>query len=186
MASKNQNAHTLTLGDVKRLGAALLDIADRYPTGFVTEIDFYPLVIAFLSWKLAGLKAEARGGEGTEAVDFKVTRTTNPAYLELAVAPRVLGDLEADVPKAFPNKTQLYATQNASELNKLSSLGGATKGRFLLLLDLRKKPHDVQDLRNKYEAAAKEMSGSNGVRVVYIHRDKQSCADFLIKNPAKK
>ncbi|MCC7541189.1 MAG: hypothetical protein IT379_33530 [Deltaproteobacteria bacterium] len=185
MVAKNQNAHTLTLDDVKRLGAALLDVADRYPTGFVTEIDFYPLVIAFLSWKLAGLKAEARVGGGT-AVDFKVTRTTNPAYLELAVAPRILGDLEAEVPKAFPNKTQLYATQNASELNKLSSLGGATKGRFLLLLDLRKKPHDVQELRNLYNAAAKKMSGSNGVRVVYVHRDKQSCADFLIKKPVKK
>jgi hypothetical protein len=85
-ATKPQNTATLTLGNVKSLAKALIDVADRYPTAFVTETDFYPLVVAFLSWNLKGLETEAPVG-GREAIDFKLAKTTNPAYLELAVAP---------------------------------------------------------------------------------------------------
>jgi hypothetical protein len=221
---KRSPSHTLTLKNVKELAASLIDVADRYPKIFVTEVDFYPLVIAFLSWKLKGLRAEAPL-EGGQAVDFKVQGTTNPAYLELAVAPRALGDMEAVLdavrlgfttfareegpldeddagelvqsierklrsvkgPLKLPDKTQLYASVNESELKKLSTLGGATKGRFLLLLDLRRDGHDVASLTKNYMATAKKLPGSEGIRVVYAHRAAApSFENFLVRKPAKK
>jgi hypothetical protein len=146
------NYKTLTLGAVKRLASSLIEVADRYPRLFVTEVDFYPLVVAVLSLELKGLQAEAPL-EGGQAVDFKVRGTTNPAYLELAVAPRAMGDIESvldavrvvgrglgkpgeldaddamDLVEAtakrlrqtdgsigLPDKTQLYASVNETEL----------------------------------------------------------------------
>ncbi len=169
-AKKKANSATLTLANVKSLAGALIDVADRYPTTFITERDFYPLVVAFLSWKLNGLQAEASVG-GREAIDFKIAKTTNPAYLELAVAPRVLGDVEAPSRRALPNKTQLYASANESELNKLSKQGKGTKGRFLLLVDLRKKPHTEVELEKNYRPFEKTLTGPNPVKIVYAHRD---------------
>lgn len=168
-STKKIESGTLTLANVKSLGRAIIDVADRYPTRFRTEIDFYPIVVAFLSWKLPGLKTEFPVGS-KKAIDFKVTGTTNPAYLELALAPRVLGDLEDPPDAPHPKKTQLYASQNLSELRKLAKLGGATKGRFLLLVDLRKTAHGDGVLKKKYDAAAKKLSGTQIVNVVYIHR----------------
>lgn len=175
---------TLTLGDVKALGSALVEVADRYPTRFLTEIDFYPLVVAFLAWKAPELSAEFPVGN-KRAIDFKVHGTSNPAFLELAVAPRVLGDLELDQPKKFPNKTQLYATQNRSELRKLSKEGGATKGRFLLLVDLRADVHDVSSLKKKYKAEQPKLPGGEVVNVVYVHRSLADAVNIKLKNSAK-
>jgi len=175
---KKPSYATLTLANVKALAASLMEVADRYPTTFRTEVDFYPLVVAFLSWKLRGLRAEAPA-DGKQAIDFKVGGTTNPAYLELAVAPRALGDLESTKTK-LPNKTQLYATANESEMKKLSTRGGGTKGRFLLLVDLRKTPH--KDLEAKYQTIAKKLPGGNLVNVVYAHRALKKCEVYKIKN----
>ncbi len=154
---------------------------DRYETAFRTERDFYPLVVSFLYWELKGLQAEAGAG-GRRAIDFKIGKTTNPAYLELAVAPRVLGDVERGPSGTLPNKTQLYASQNKSELEKLSK-AGAVKGRFLLLIDLRNAAHPAQDLRDDYTAAAKSLSGSQIVNVVYAHRSLTTPIAMKVQRP---
>lgn len=195
--------YTLKRSDVKALAGALIEVADRYPTQFVTERDFYPLVEAFLFEPPRQLRAEFRVGGGREAIDFKVSGTTNPAFLELAVAPRVLLDVEAVLPiledsvvdddfegvvdhvrRILPDKTQLSRSANAPELRKLSRQGGATKGRFLLLLDLRYHPHDHDDLREQYQEFAAQLPGPETVRVVYAHRrDAPDFYDFPVTKP---
>jgi hypothetical protein len=81
-----------------------------------------------------------------------------------------LGDLEATGTAKIPAKTQLYASVNESELKKLSEQGAGTKGRFLLLIDLRKEPHTEAALEKNYRPFEKKLTGANPVKIVYAHR----------------
>ena len=169
---------SLTIPDTKALGQALIDVADAYPTRFLTETDFYPLVVAYLRGRVPALKTEAIVVGGS--VDFRVGGP-NPALLELAVAPRELRDGRQDNLK-FPGHSkapQLHASQNKTELKKLRTVPQSqAKNRYLLLLDFR-GTLDVKKLKASYAATAAKMAPSrNAIRVVYVSRDR--ACDFAI------
>ena len=181
--AKKQETRTLTLEQVKQLGKTLLRIGDRYPILCRTESDFYPLVGAFLDQHFPGLEAEASVDKGE--IDFKIAKTTNPAYLELAVTPRQLVDYAQSVAKP-KRATALYAPLNKTELVKLSGLTQAkAKGRFLLLIDLQKEPHDFDGLKESYQKLQPEM-GVNIMNVVYVCRGKEPRTFPLAKPKATK
>lgn len=186
MTSKAKKAYPkkydgLTIDLAKKLGRMLLEISDKYPLFFRTETDFYPLVFAYFHLDFPGIRAEFAHQLGR--IDFKFGGTTNPGYLELAVAPRALGDLER--PRKAPPKTELYATKNSTELKKLSALPQSkAKQRVLLLVDLRKDPHDIESLTEQYLAEGKKLDIENTVNVIYVHRDRKK-ADKIIVSRAK-
>lgn len=163
----------LTIADVLGLGRALIETANLYPTRFLTERDFFPLVAAYLNGRVPALKAEVAAEGGT--IDFHL-KGANPTWLELAVQPRALCD------KNFPElpfaghrfKNTLYASQNRAELRKLMQEPQG-KTRFLLLVDLS-VGYDVEKLKAGYQREARELEGGTSVRVVYTAQN--SAADF--------
>ncbi len=82
---------SLTLEDVKALGAALIDVADLYALQYRTERDFFPLIVAYLHGRVPKVTTEF-GKAKYGRVDFRIGGH-NPALLELAVAPRALADI---------------------------------------------------------------------------------------------
>lgn len=158
---------SLTLKDVEALGKALIEVADKFPAHFLTERDFFPLVTAYLSGRVPNLVAEVAVQDGN--VDFRLGNT-NRALLELAVAPRELRDAKRSN-LAFPGHgaaTQLYASQNGSELKKLFSVPQSqAKNRYLLLLDFRDS-HDINKLKESYRKIAKKLKRNGPVRVFYV------------------
>lgn len=177
MAKKNSQtmpstSRQCTTDDVKQLGAALIDIADQYPTRFLTERDFFPLVVAYLHGRFPGVSAEHAVANG--AIDFRLGGM-NPSVIELAVAPRALQDA-AFTDLHFPghaNAPQLYATQNKTELKKLGAMPQTkAKRRYLILLDFR--AFDQGDMKAKYEEQAGKLGLKNPVCVVHVSRSATS------------
>lgn len=101
-------------------------------------------------------------------IDFRVGGT-NPSVIELAVAPRQIGDLIRPT-TVFPGHaaaTQLYASQNRTEIVKLNAIPfSQAKTRYMLLLDFRGFDSDV--LFSKYENLANSVGISNPVAVVHV------------------
>ena len=89
MATAPSAHKKLTISDVMGLGRALVDTANLYPTQFLTERDFFPVVVMYLNGRVPGVTAEVAATEGT--IDFRLTGP-NPIWLELAVQPRALSD----------------------------------------------------------------------------------------------
>lgn len=172
----------LTINDVKELGVALIRVADLYPTQFLTERDFFPLVFAYLSGRVPGIAREVQSKQGV--VDFRIGGT-NPTWLELAVQPRQLSDKNYAA-QHFPGHSTvntLYAGQNRTELTKLMhEHKGAT--RFLLLLDLSGK-YDFESLVQSYRDAGIKIAGTHPVRVVYVTRDSSKIGHFLVPKTKK-
>lgn len=168
MASAPTPAHKiLSIADVIALGGALIAVSDLYPTRFLTERDFFPLVVAYLTGRVPALKTEASTTHGR--VDFHL-KGTNPTWLELAVQPRTLIDKNY-TSIVFPghnSKTSLYAGQNKSELKKLMSESKG-KTRFLLLLDLH-GGYNLTTLEAGYKTEAAKNKNGKSVRVVYVSR----------------
>jgi hypothetical protein len=168
---------SLTIEDVEELGAILLKLADDYPLQFRTEKDFFPLVRVFLEGRVPSVAAEV--GASNKKIDFRIGGP-NPALLELAVAPRALTDPNCPDVK-FPGHnqtTQLYASANKAELDKLRVVPQAqAKNRYLLLLDLG-KGHDTAKLRIGYDKQAPRATGSSPIRVVYVGRQRR--VDFRV------
>ncbi len=158
-----------TIPDIEQLGAALIEVADRYPTRYLTERDFFPLIVAYLHGRFPGVSAEHAVDEG--AIDFRLGGT-NPSAIELAVAPRMLAD-SFFTTLHFPGHgkaTQLYATQNRTELKKLGAMPQSkAKMRYLLLLDFR--GFDQVEMRRKYEAEGRSLKLQNPVCVLHVSRD---------------
>lgn len=172
MTAKNTSVKDWALfktQDVVDLGEALMAVGDRYPTRFLTERDFFPLVIAYLHGRVPKVKPEARVRNGQ--VNFRIGQK-NGALVELAVAPRQLRDPNADDVQ-FPghkNATQLSAAQNESELRKLGAEPQSrAKKRYLLLVNFQRNA-DLDDLRAQYEKAADKVVIKNPVAVVYVAR----------------
>ena len=144
----------MTIADVLGLGRALIETANLYPTRFLTERDFSPLVAAYLNGRVPSLKAEVAAKGGT--IDFHL-KGANPTWLELAVQPRALCD------KNFPTlafsghrfKNNLYGSQNKAELRKLMHEPKG-KTRFLLLVDLS-VGYDTDRLRAGYQREASKL-----------------------------
>jgi hypothetical protein len=62
--SPSTNSRQCTTSDVEQLGAALIEVADQYPTRYLTERDFFPLVVAYLH---AGSLGSARSTPSSRA-----------------------------------------------------------------------------------------------------------------------
>lgn len=154
--------------DVSQLGTALIDVADQYPTRFLTERDFCPLVAAYLHGRFPGVSAEHAVKSG--AIDFRIGGT-NPSVIELVVASRKLRDA-GYTELRFPGHktgTQLYPTQNTSELKKLGAVPQSqAKLRYLLLLDFW--GFDQDKLKSKYQQQAGKLGLANPVCVVHASR----------------
>jgi hypothetical protein len=166
----------LTIDDVTALGRTLIRVSDLYPTKFLSERDFFPLVVAYLTGRVPALTAEvaAKGGR----VDFQL-KGTNPTWLELVVQPRILADKNCPA-LVFPGhnaKTSLYAGQNPTELKKLMAEPKG-KTRFLLLVDLH-GGYDIAKLKAGYSVEAKKIKKGKPVRVVYVSRS--GSAHFLAR-----
>jgi hypothetical protein len=56
----------LTIADVLDLGRALINTANIYPLSFVTEKDFFPLVVAYLTGRVPALKTEVSTEEACQ------------------------------------------------------------------------------------------------------------------------
>lgn len=119
MPKRKQDGRHCRIRDVEELGKALIAVADEYPTRFLTEKDFFPLVRAYLHGRFPGVESEHRVKSG--AIDFRIGGT-NPSLLELAVAPRALAD-KCHAEQKFPGHgaaPQLCVSQNSPELRKLA------------------------------------------------------------------
>jgi len=170
---------SLTIEDVCTLGSALIEIADLYPLTYRTERDFFPLVLAYLHGRVPCTQTEVGATNGK--IDFRIGGP-NPAVLELAVAPRALSDPDHP-PQTFPGHkltTQLYASQNRTELQKLKKIPQTkAKNRYLLLLDLR-GAHDFVKLKAGYETQLPRFSGGSAVRAVYVKRNQTPAKHFVL------
>lgn len=168
----------LSIADVTDLGRALINVANSYPTRYLTERDFFPLVITYLTGRIPTLAAEAASSEGV--IDFQL-KGTNPTWLELAVQPRTIVDVNCPSVK-FPGhsaKNALYASQNRPELRKLM-LEPKGKTRFLLLLDLTGK-YDSSSLKLAYQAEVKKIKKGKSIRIVYVSQDSTKDCHFVAK-----
>lgn len=167
----------LTIDDVVGLGQALMEVAYWYPTRFLTERDFFPLVMAYLSGRIPYLNREVAATEGV--VDFRIGGN-NPTWLELAVQPRQLIDVNNKTLR-FPGHSavnSLYAGQNKTELGKLMKQPTGTT-RFLLLLDLTGR-YDLKALVAGYKQLGKSIGGRFPVRVIYVTIDPKRTIHFLV------
>lgn len=169
----------LTIADVQDLGRVLINVANFYPTRYLTEKDFFPLVVTYLTGRIPSVDAEVASSEGV--IDFQL-RGNNPTWLELAVQPRTIVDANCPDVK-FPghkSKTSLYASQNRPELRKLM-LHPTGKTRFLLLLDLTGK-YDCASLKLGYQSEAKRVKKGKSIRVIYASQDPTKDCHFVAKS----
>jgi hypothetical protein len=171
-AHKGNSHKSLTKEIVSALGTFLVELADKYPLTFLTEQDFYPAVVAYLYERVPSVTTEVGVEKGL--VDFR-TGGDNPGLLELAVAPRRLHD--PDHPDLeFPghgDATQLYASQNTAELDKLKVVPQAqAKNRYLLLLDIQRK-HDFSKLMKQYLKTLPQDGTASAIQVCYVKRGDQ-------------
>jgi hypothetical protein len=165
----------LTIADVQGLGRVLINVANLYPTRFLTERDFFPAVVTYLTGRIPSVDTEVASSEGT--IDFQL-KGNNPTWLELAVQPRTLVDSNCPTVR-FPghiHRNALYASQNRPELRKLmQAKTGVT--RFLLLVDLTGK-YDVTALKAGYRAEVKKLKKGKAVRVIYSSQDSSNDGHF--------
>ncbi len=181
MASVEKPAkhRSLVISDVEDLGQLLVRMADAYPLQYRTERDFLPLVRVFLEGRVPSVVPEV--GSSNKKVDFRIGGT-NPAVLELAVAPRALIDPNWPGLKfaGHTQSTQLYASQNKTELNKLGSVPKTrARNRYLLLLDLG-RGLDLKKLKKGYVAACPKNGKCEPIRVVYSGRRKGDSIHFQV------
>jgi hypothetical protein len=177
--AKAPNAHKkLKIEDVMQLGRMLVNVSNSYPTRFLTERDFFPLVEAYLSGRVPSLQPEVQLKGGV--ADFRVGGP-NDTWLELAVQPRQLQDANNQL-LHFPGhsaKNALYPGEkaNGKELRKLMNEPKG-KTRFLLLVDLA--GYDFTKLKKLYLAAGKRLRGLKPVRVVYVAQDPAKDTHFKV------
>lgn len=168
----------LTISDVQELGRVLVEVANLYPTSFLTERDFFPLVVAYLTGRIPSVQTEVASSDGV--IDFQL-KGNNPTWLELAVQPRNL--IDANCPEVkFPGhkfRNALYASQNRPEFRKLMCVKTGTT-RFLLLIDLTAK-YDCDALKLGYQSEAKKNKKGKTIRVVYSSHDANKDCHFVVK-----
>jgi hypothetical protein len=170
----------LTISDVCDLGRTLIDISNRYPTTYLTERDFYPLVVAYLTGRVPDFSTEVSVRHGN--IDFHL-KGPNPTWLEIAVQPRQMQD-KHNMDVEFPGhkqKNSLYPSANSSELRKLVQPSPA-KTRFLLLVDLT-GAYDPGKLKEAYESYSlmRKPKHPVSVRVVYCAQKLPDDFHFLFK-----
>ncbi len=168
----------LNIQDVQQLGRVLVHVANVYPTRFLTERDFFPLVVTYLTGRLPSVVPEVASSEGI--IDFQL-KGNNPTWLELAIQPRRI--IDPNFPNVlFPGHNRanaLYASQNRSELKKLM-FAPTGKTRFLLLVDLV-GTYDPNTLKSAYRAEGKKNKKGQAIRVVYSSQDSSMDTHFVVK-----
>jgi hypothetical protein len=168
----------LNIQDVQQLGRVLIDVSNLYPTRFLTERDFFPLVVTYLTGRLPSVIPEVASSEGV--IDFQL-RGNNPTWLELAVQPRQI--IDPNSPHVlFPghnHKNSLYASQNRPELKKLM-YAPTGKTRFLLLIDLV-GTYDPATLKTAYQSEGAKNKTGQSIRVVYSSQDSAKDTHFAVK-----
>lgn len=182
---RDRTTQALTIEAVKELGRMLIEVGAQYPLRYVTEMDHYPLVIAYLHGRAPLAKPEVRQTNNPGRIDFRVGGR-NPVNLELAMTSRNLADLDDPDLKGPRTSSQLYPSENASELRKLSQFKPSeSRANFLLLVDNQNERHDVKDLERLYKEwvqkdKVKKELGDAPVRVVYVPRVGEAY-DFLVR-----
>jgi hypothetical protein len=138
-------------------------LANQYkPKDHHREMGYDGLLFGFLEAQFGMIKRQHRIFIGTsrrpKRLDFR-QGGTRPVVIELAVR--------------TPARNEIYGSQNASEISKLTRQRKAS-ARYLLLFDLSKRdPMDLEDLWNSYRT----VNGGVGkfkrmpVRVIYVHPD---------------
>lgn len=172
------NHRSLTIEMAKDMARTLVRVADIFPLNFITERDFYPLVHTYLSERLPDISSEHSVKAGQ--IDFR-TGGTNPALIELAVAPRAFQDASRPSLRmpGSGSTPQLYASQNRPELRKLFFTNARYANRYLFLIDLR-GDYDYENLRQKYLQAARQVMRKDGaVSVIYARHD--LCNRFVLQ-----
>lgn len=161
---KPANHKILTIQDVIELGQTLIAVANQYPTRFLTERDFFPLVVTYLTGRVPSLKTEVCTKSGR--IDFHL-KGNNPTWLELAVQPRMLVDKKNPDVRFSGHAAMgcLHASQNRPELRKLIK---EPKGRtrFILLVDFH-GGYKLNGLKENYGKEASKFTGRS-VRVIYV------------------
>jgi hypothetical protein len=168
----------LTIEDVQQLGRVLIDVSNLYPTRYLTERDFFPLVVTFLTGRLPSVVPEVASTEGV--IDFQL-KGNNPTWLELAIQPRKI--IDPNSPRVvFPghnHKNSLYASQNRPELRKLM-FAPIGKTRFLLLVDLV-GTYDPGSLKSSYQIEGKKNKNGQSIRVIFSSQDSSKDTHFVVK-----
>lgn len=173
----------LNIVDVIQLGKMLIEVSNSFPTRFLTERDFFPLVVAYLTGRVPSLQPEVQLNGGV--ADFRLGGS-NDTWLELAVQPRQLRDAN-NLSLHFPGhaaKNALYPSEkaNGKELKKLMCEPKG-KTRFLLLVDLA--GYDFDKLKKLYLKAGKKIVGLKSVRVVYVAQDLAKATHFKVSPGSK-
>jgi hypothetical protein len=144
------------------IGREVVDLVSDYHGGPKREMLIDPVLYALLRTKYARVTrqyhAHLPNAQRPPRIDFRVGGT-NPVLIEVAVRP--------------PHGTsELYGSQNASELRKLTRFSNQrAKLRALLLIDLHGSPHDFAALQATYDKvnAGRGKFTRHPVQIVYVH-----------------
>lgn len=160
----------LTIQAIKQAARDVLKLLSEYKGGNVPsrEMLIDPVLYALLLGRNEKIKRQhpiSGKKKKPKRIDFR-SGGTNPVMLEFAVRPPAGGG-------------QLYGSQNASELRKLTKVSQTqARTRVLLLLDLCPEPLKVDNLRATYSQvnSGPGKFKRHSVRVIYVHREVD--ADF--------
>lgn len=149
----------MTIKDITHAGAEVLRMLDDYKgVASQGELGADRVLFGLLQGRFRHMSRQHRVRAGR--IDFRFG-TSNPVVIEFAFrAPR-------------DPRTRLFASQNRSELRKLTRVRPATaRMRVLLLLDRSKHPIPEDTLRKGYDEAHAGVGRfqRHTVRVIYVHK----------------
>lgn len=149
--------------EIAQAALTVMQLLAHYSNAPHREMLVDPALYAFLEARFERMRRQIpiQVGASQKRIDFR-HGGTNPVAIEFAVRPPNGGG-------------QLYGSQNASELRKLSRLPQTkAKLRALLLMDLHATPHARQNLESTYDQVV--LGPGNYVRkpvsVIYVHRNR--------------
>lgn len=158
----------MTIADIIQAALEILALADNYrhDPRATREMRMDPLVLAYFQGRFGSMARQhhvrVHRGNRSKRIDFR-HGTHNPVVIELAVRPRY-------------GAGEMYGSQNSPELRKLCRVvPSQARTRVLLLLDLKRSPIDKVNLKATYDSlhAGRGRFTRHGVRVVYVHKERQ-------------
>jgi hypothetical protein len=170
----------LAIKRVKRLGRSLIAAADCYPTCYLTERDFYPLVIAFLNGAGIPCKREFQIESGG-VIDFR-TGGTNPGLLELVVVPRQFTDKHCTGLQisGHSQKTQSQPSATEPEITKLVKHTSRMAIRCLLIVNFG---HQINAQKMAKQYLNKWPANGNHPKVVVAVVSRTHAFHFNVAGP---
>jgi hypothetical protein len=155
------------IADVRSAALEIVGPICKHKACSFSEAQVGRILHAYLIGEHAGVRPECPVmiGKSSQAIDFRFGDApygANPCALELAV-------------RNSEHGPQLLASQNASELKKLSRYPESkAQTRVLLLLDLGHKPIKQEKLKRGYDELDHLGAGKfqrRSVSVLYVHRN---------------